>query len=128
MPEKIHPVLSISGDDLNKIADMADKMLEITSYNNISEVLPNYNQNSQVSALTKQVEVLTKMVTQMSNNHGRSQTRDNSRNRARSSSRQPVNSPYCYYHFNYGAMARKCREPCKFKAEIESKSNNPQKN
>lgn len=137
LPEQIRPVISISGDDLNKVAQMADKMLEITTYNVVSEVATssrNSQTDSQISALAQQITELSNKVAQLSNNfgqsmpqsnsndRGRNRSRDNSRNRARSSSRTPNDSPYCFYHFTFGAMARKCRDPCKFKAPAETKN------
>lgn len=140
LPEQIRPVISISDGDLNKVAIMADKMLEITSYNVIGEVATHATFNHhepQIATLSKQIEELSNRFSQFSNDHsqrsnsnnrGRSQSRDNSRNRERSSSRTRNNSPYCYYHFKFGAMARKCNDPCKFKAEAETKNNNTPKN
>lgn len=143
LPEQIRPVISISDGDLNKVAIMADKMLEITSYNAVSEVATHANSNRQepqIAALAKQIEELSKRFSQFSNdrnqsqqrsnsnNRGRSQSRDNSQNRRRSFSRPQNDSSYCFYHFKFGAMARKCSEPCKFKAEAESKNNNTPKN
>lgn len=129
LPEQIRPVISISGDDLNKVAVMADKMLEITSYHHINEVATpvNFDQgNSQMSALTKRVEELSKLVSEMSNNRGRSQSRSKSNNRGRSSSKSKNSRPYCSYHYKFGAMARKCVDPCKFKSESESQEKNNQ--
>lgn len=143
LPEQIRPVISISDGDLNKVAIMADKMLEITSYNAISEVAAhaNFSQSEpQIAVLTKQIEELSSRFSQFANernqtqqhsnsdNRGRSRSRGNSQNRTRSNSRPPNDSAYCFYHYNFGAMARKCKEPCKFKAEAESKNKIAQKN
>lgn len=142
LPEQIRPVISISDGDLNRVAIMADKMLEITTYNVVGEVAThsNFGQSEpQIATLSKQIEELSKRFNQFSNdrnqsqqrsnsNRGRSQSRDNSRNRGRSSSRSHNDSPYCFYHFKFGAMARKCNEPCKFKTEAESNNSNVPKN
>lgn len=119
LPEQIRPVISISGDDLNKLAVMADKMLELTSFNQVNMVAApttsNQNSDAQISALTKQVEELSKMFSQFSADRGRSQSRSSSNYRSRSSSKPKSDSPYCFYHYKFGAMAQKCVEPCKFK-------------
>lgn len=62
LPEQIRPVISISEGNLNKIAIMADKMLEITSYNAISEVATHANVNPhalQMATLTQEVKELS---------------------------------------------------------------------
>lgn len=125
LPEQIRPVISISDGDLNKIAQMADKMLEITAYSYVSEVAApiQYTQNdNSIDGLIRQVGELTKRVDKLSNNRGRSRNRSRSQDRNRSTSRKKDDSPYCYYHFKFGAMARKCNEPCKFKTESDTKS------
>lgn len=125
LPEQIRPVISISECDLNKIAQMADKMLEITTYNYVSKVAApiQYKQNDkEIAELTRQVNELTKKVNELLNNQGRSQYRNRSQNRNRSNSRTKNNSPYCYYHFKFGAMASKCNEPCKFQTERKQKT------
>lgn len=126
LPEQIRPVISISSDDLNKVAVMADKMLEITSYNVISEVAAPVFQNNadtQLSALSKRVEELSQKLDKISNFRGRSKSRNGSNNRERSSSRPKNDSPYCYYHFKFGAMAQKCVDPCKSKNRDDQPKN-----
>lgn len=132
LPEQIRPVISIADGDLNKIAAMADKMLEITTFKQINEIhapsqSTSYHSSDvshQISSLTHQIEELTKKFSQFSSNRGRSQNRDKTHNsnsnkngnRQRSSSRShPNDSPYCFYHYKFGALARKCVEPCKYK-------------
>lgn len=131
LPEQIRPVISISGEDLNKIAVMADKMLEITTYNFVNEVAAPVTLNHtdlQIAALAKQVEELTKTFSQFSHNRGRSQSRGSSNNRRRSSSKPKNDSPYCYYHYRFGAMAQKCTDPCQFKTEKSKRSDGNSKN
>lgn len=103
---------------------MANKILEITTYRQVSEVgissttSQSFTDSSpQISALTKQIEELTKRFDKFSSN------RDKSKNRNRSSSRSKNDSPYCYYHFKFGAMAQKCTEPCKFKPNTNDPKN-----
>lgn len=130
LPEQIRPVISTADGDLNKIAEMANKILEITTYRQVSEVRcsptvsqPSLGTSPQISALTKQIEELTKKFEKFSNNRGRSQTRNNSKTRSRSSSKSNDGSPYCYYHFKFGAMAQKCTEPCKFNKNSDVQKN-----
>lgn len=120
LPEQIRPVISISNEALNNVALMADKMLEITSYNVISEVAaPDINRElaNQIAVLSKRIDNLTKNSNTHSNNRGRSQSRERKNDRKRASTPSNNDSPYCYYHFKFGAMARKCREPCIFESQ-----------
>lgn len=130
LPEQIRPVISTADGDLNKIAEMANKILEITTYRHVSEVqfspAPTHSHSEsfpQIAALTKQIDELTKKFDKFSNNRGRSQSRGRSNDRSRSSSKSKNNSPYCFYHFKFGAMAQKCTEPCKFKASTNESKN-----
>lgn len=124
LPEQIRPVISISGDDLNKLATMADKMLEITTFNQINMVATPSNSiqcvEPQIAALTRQIEELSRKFSQFSSDRGRAQSRSGANYRNRSSSRPKNDSPYCFYHFKFGAMAQKCTEPCKFKSETKN--------
>lgn len=134
LPEQIRPVISTADGDLNKIASMADKILEITTFRQISEVAVSNNRHKnsdemspQIAALAKQIEELSKKVSHFSSDRGRSQSLSGSSHRNRSSSKSKSDKPYCFYHFKFGAMAQKCVDPCKFKTENKM-ADNKQKN
>lgn len=71
----------------------------------------------EIAQLTKEIAKLTSFIKQ---DHSRSRSRSRttgSRGRSRSRTRQPpADHPHCWYHYNFGARARKCSQPCEFKA------------
>lgn len=131
LPSNIQTVIASQSDlELEKLADLADKVHEIapptpqvasasTVRHSSSSSSPSYEDLAkQVSELTSQV---AKLAEQVSNGGGQARSqnrfRRNSRSRSRSRSRfqqPPPNCPHCFYHFNYGAQAVKCKQPCNF--------------
>lgn len=140
LPASIQPTLSIFHDhDLQSLAVMADRMIEVTPSASISAVslsktascLPVVTQPSvsvnpdlvnqllqdnrelklQIRSLCDELKSLTSSL------RGRSMSRSPSShrgfNRSSSRSKQPSHKN-CWYHYKYGANAKKCIEPCEF--------------
>ena len=107
---------------LKALADMADKVIEVSSPT-ISAVQAQPG-NSDVSKLQEQVTKLTDLVAALTERRprGRSltrQPRSNSRSRhtspAPASTQQetdPQPGGLCWYHSRFGDAARHCRAPC----------------
>ena len=145
LPTNVQLVLSGSdGVKLDRIAEMADKMVEIYTSNvattGISAVsAANVAQTSEtaappfevtplavdrISGLEKQIATLTATLERLVTDRGRSHSQNKygrrgryrsvSRNRARGNEKE---GELCYYHAKFGAAARKCYKPCNFERQ-----------
>jgi hypothetical protein len=122
LPTNIQTVLAVSGDELDKLAILADKVSELSEphSNNMIAAVAEHNEYKilqvQINELTKKIEELT---LQNSDNRSRSpyrgRRRSNSfRNRSNSRHFQSGGQDICFYHYRFGAQARKCKRPCIF--------------
>lgn len=124
LPTTSQSILAALSEDLNKLANVADKISEFSSIPQInaassSHSVSNSNLELQVAQLSKQMSELTNLV----NSRGRAPQKNRyrhhngrrSRSRARSANKykEPANN-LCFYHTNFGAQARKCNSPCSF--------------
>lgn len=109
LPASIRPVLSINDGSLLKLAEMADKMIDIVpqaaavkvpTHDNTQE-----NLADQIAALTAEIRRLKARP-----ERNRSRTRSASRNRNRDRSNEAI----CWYHRKYASRAERCRSPCQF--------------
>lgn len=136
LPQNIQTIIASQPDlGLEKLADLADKVYEIapmipqvasTSAASTSAI-QNYpggaytTMSQQINELTKQVAALSAKFEHRSRSRSRSGSRSrygNSRQRSRSRPRQPPpDHPHCWYHFTMGRRAKKCVQPCTWKAE-----------
>ncbi|KAL0830888.1 hypothetical protein ABMA28_002990 [Loxostege sticticalis] len=83
-----------------------------------SSRLPQNIQTVIISELTRQVAMLTSRLDNSEKSLSRSRSKRSYRSRSRSRPRQPPEDhPYCFYHFTYGAQAKKCKQPCSFPSE-----------
>lgn len=124
LPQTIQTVIASQIDlPLEKLAELADKVHEIAppapqvASTSTTASAPSYEDLAkQVCELTRQVANLTSRL----ENNGRSRSKSRRYNRSRSRSRPkqpPPNHPHCFYHFTYGANAKKCKNPCSYPAE-----------
>lgn len=119
LPSQIRMIVSTSGDeDLNNIAKMADKLMELGDFSQInatSTTSPSNfsNSSSTISALEAKIDALTKQVNQMQfNQRSRSKFRSSSNKRDST----PAGKKYdtCWWHFRFGDQAKRCKQPCNF--------------
>lgn len=116
LPNQAQAILSVSDDKLDKLALMADKILETTEQagSNCYAVAqtPPADQivvlQQQVAELAKQMQSLTRAQTP---NLARG-TRFRSKSRNRNTLRN--NNGICWYHLKFGQQATECKEPCNF--------------
>ena len=99
--------------DLNKLADMADKVMEVATptVSAITSTNLEHTKSSEVEKLREEVAKLTDIVASLST---RFRQRSNSRSRRSRSPARSSNSSdsLCWYHAKYGEKAEKCRIPC----------------
>ncbi|BES89096.1 Hypothetical protein NTJ_13733 [Nesidiocoris tenuis] len=125
LPSFITSILVISEENLEKLAAMADRILDSNPRRHelsaVSAGSSASSSNSANSALVARVAALEAQIQSLmirksrSPKRGRSLSRDRSRgSRNRSRSRYNPNGKYCYYHFMYGRKCEpgKCSQPC----------------
>ena len=115
LPANVRMVLASSDSsmDLNKLADMADKVMEVATPTvaALSDTSPHHIDTSEVQQLREEVARLTDLVASLTT---RSRRRVLSKPRC-SPSPAPPNPPpssLCWYHAKFGEAAQKCKEPC----------------
>lgn len=118
LPINIQQILSISKDKLDDLAQIADKINEVSCFgtssteHNISSVDLKELQ-SQISELSEKVEKLT--FRQKSYNGSKFRQRSGSRPRSNSNNvNNTSEKQYCWYHFKFGKNAKKCVGKCSY--------------
>ena len=121
LPSVIQPVMVTAAAEvsLTAMAEMADKMLEVTSFSAVSSVAtPDQAMTAEVSSLRKEVADLKCMMQSMTLNavpSGRSRPQHRNSSRGRSPFRRPRDSskhPLCWYHHRFGDKSHRCEKPC----------------
>lgn len=126
MPSSVKNILIVSEESLDKLATMADKIMEMTPRStDLSEVKATATGTDSTPVddlLLKRISALELQIAALSEQrHSRDQRRYNYRNRSRSRSRKRYdpNGKLCFYHFKFGAKCRpeKCVQPCAWKIQ-----------
>lgn len=125
LPNSAKSILSTVEGDLNKLAETADKILEINEPHNVAAIShkENKNDDTEVYQMKKQIEELTKALNKLSNERGRSRSGSRSgsksgfkKQRAESSDKKENDDNWlCWYHFRFGEKANACIKPCAYK-------------
>lgn len=131
LPTPIRGVLAvIETKDLDKLATVADKVLENSRSGQILEVSPQPPPSLASSSNNKLEEEITKLTQRIARlERGRSLFRQKgnfrrfSRSRSRGQQRDSKN-PLCYYHRNYKEKAHKCVPPCSWKSRPDPAQEN----
>lgn len=125
MPAQIRNVIIVSNSPLEQLADMADRIYDITPRSEMAAVGSAPEETSaqimynalfmKIQGLEKQIAALS--VNQPSENRHRYPERRRGRpNRSRSRSRRRYdpNGSLCFYHYRFGArcLPEKCKPPC----------------
>lgn len=122
LPTNVQQILSISTDELVKLATMVDKIMEVPNNNHIQSVQAQASTSSEgmVQNLAAQIEALSKQIEHMSRSTNKSSNK--SRNNSRSKSRSARDGK-CWYHNRYQEKAKKCVQPCNFQNAKNAKAN-----
>lgn len=119
LPVNVKIVLaSIKEDSLENLAEVADKIMEISptmppfQSGNLNAIKSNCFCQEQIGKLAKEISDLRNEITFFK-----------SRRSSRSTSPSPNSRRYCYYHKRYGTLARKCISPCYWSQGNPSSSN-----
>ena len=113
LPPNVRMVLASSETtDLVKIAQLADKVVEVTTPQVSSATLPNHPANPDLDHLRAEIAELKQMLSslQMPNNRQpRPRSRGNTPRSSRSSTpTHSTSDSLCWYHTRFGDLARKC--------------------
>lgn len=119
LPANIQAVVATSTDTVTTIAEMADKIHDITGQAPQIAAFSNDSLSEQIKKLGEQIQALSSGFRTERHNRKRSATPSRSRSRSKSRNRgkQTSNENFCWYHNNYGKDAKKCSQPCSFAPE-----------
>lgn len=115
MPNQIKNILVVSDESTEKLAAMADKILEMNPRVELAGIkepqpAPYDLLLTRISSLEQQIASLTV------HSRGRSPVGGHARRRSRSRSRKRYdpNGKYCYFHYKFGkkCFPEKCKQPC----------------
>ena len=115
LPANVRMVLASadSSMDLDKLADMADKVMEVAAPTvaAVSGAHSDYTDDSEIKHLREEVARLADLVSSLTT---QSRRRSSSKPR-RTASPVPTNpnkDAFCWYHTKFGESAEKCKAPC----------------
>ncbi|UYV77242.1 hypothetical protein LAZ67_15000213 [Cordylochernes scorpioides] len=128
LPENIQIILTTQEQaSLNSLADLADRVTEITS-----------SPSSSTSTLEKELASLRAEISALKIDLNKKEERiPRSRSRSSSSSRKSSpnsyrkynpNGSWCWYHFRFKQHARKCISPCTFNKKAKNQQENSNNN
>lgn len=95
LPETIRSIISIVDGNSTKMAEQADKMMEMQSFSNVSAIQSSSPLQIEIDNLRQEVAEL-----RLSRYGNSNQTR--SRNRSAQRGKSKVRFPFCKYHYRYG--------------------------
>ena len=97
--------------DLNKLADMADKVIEVSTptFAAISNTRPD---SSEVKQLREEVACLADLVASLTSHDRSRRSHSTPRSRRPLSPASPTEDSLCWYHTKYGGDAKKFKDPC----------------
>lgn len=137
LPPNIQAILISTGhSDIEKLAEIADKIHEVTnpvevcavSATNFPRPETSRSFQSSIASLEAKMEQLAQQVAALTTSgchRGRDRQRSPYQNRGRSRSRSKNNPDWlCFYHYKYKEKARKCEKPCAWDKRNEKTAEN----
>ena len=117
LPPNVRMVLASSETtDLVKIAQLADKVVEVATPQVSSATLPNHPANPDLDHLRAEIAELKQMLSSLqlpNDRQPRPRCRGNTPRSSRSSTpTRSTSDSLCWYHTRFGDLARKCQLPC----------------
>lgn len=114
LPNSVSAILSTSEADLDGLAKMADKIMEVGDFRGHIAAISTSSTNAtddRIARLEKKIDELSKHLRNISTNRSRS--------RSKTPAKKPditdnSDKPYCWYHFKYADKANKCIPPCTY--------------
>lgn len=120
LPQEAQTILSISEGNLDRLAQIADKIIEITPHHVTETRAEQTTGNADVAALQTQIALLTAKVERIACENNRNSRYDrprrfNSHYRRRSQTPKRQQPGICWYHSKFAEKAKHCTPPCTFK-------------
>lgn len=119
LPQHTQQILSVStAESLTEISAMADKISEINisqdvfAITNAQTPKPSTSTAQCINDVNAQLKKLTLEINELRQNR----PRQRSRSRSGKQPQQSGSGNVCYYHRRFKAAAKKCRQPCNYKA------------
>ena len=121
LPPNSQTILSASGDTLDALSAMADRIWETNPTPTVNSINKNSSssETSELEQLRQQISLLTTQVAELSKRKSRPYFRARSKTRSRNASPHSTQS-MCFYHTKFGDKAKKCSLPCNFKNSSQS--------
>lgn len=116
LPTQAKAILSAHDGDLDQLAKLADKILEVGEGSSVNAVCA--PSESAMGRLERRLDDLTRQIASLSTDRRARSSSRGHKSRSRSKSQHSE----CYYHRKFGKDARKCRSPCKQKSSENSKA------
>ena len=130
LPQNVRMVLASTpeGTTLDKLADMADKIMEVAipsvaavSAPSSAGTAPLTSLAAEMEHMRSEIQRLTKLVNKLSRT--RSSSRSTPRSPRRSStppSTDDTSDKFCWYHHKFGEQAQKCKAPCSWSSNEQA--------
>lgn len=113
LPSSVQSILAaITPLQLDKAAEIADRIIEVHNPISVSAVSSSIPTNSFEEKLMFEIDKLNQRIDKLYRSRSVSRNRDKSKYRNKSVNR---NSNYCWYHTKFAEKAVKCVDPCNFK-------------
>ena len=122
LPANVRMVLASAdpATTLDKLADMADKVMEVAAVPNISAIGDTHHTHTdpEVTKLREEVSRLADLVASLTTTGRRPRHRSLSKRRcsdspaATAGSQNQNQDSLCWYHAKFGAAAKNCNDPC----------------
>lgn len=115
LPKLHQAVLAASGDELDQLGEMADRIHETSSTTSLCTV-DNSTSSSNKNAVIERLEAIEKRLGRLEG-RSRDKTPSRSRSMSRPSNRDGTKQKsydMCWYHHKFGSKATKCDKPCKY--------------
>lgn len=113
LPANVRMVLAStdSSMDLDKLADMADKVMEVATPTVATVSVP-HSSDSEVKQLREEVARLADLVASLTTRPPRRRSSSRSRRAPSPAATNRPQESLCWYHAKFGEAAQKCKEPC----------------
>lgn len=110
LPGRVQAIIAAwENKELSEIAEIADRVINVTELTSIAPI--NTEPINGLAEIKQQIETLTEKFNMLQRPGENRRRREQERGRSRSSS----NDGFCFYHRRWGAAARNCRQPCRWR-------------
>lgn len=127
LPPHIQAILAAQDLPLDKIAELADKILDVSPGEITFQPQPQAAVYSAEIDFLARLDALTRQVASLTADRERVRSRSSSRTRSQAALNRPSSSSgkkgICWYHKRFGDKASKCTTPCQWKPAENSNSN-----